>query len=112
MKLTEIGIVIAERELVSMAEPGAGHLVKIRIGLPQQFPDSSDYYVPYRIEGIGTQKVRYAGGIDAIQALELVMILIGADLFALNQECGGCLRWVGGASGNLGFPDPENSNPG
>jgi hypothetical protein len=59
------------------------------------------------MEGLDKEeKIRYAGGIDAVQALQGVMKLIGADLFALNRDCGGCLKWIGDSSGSLGFPVP------
>ena len=105
MQLTDIGTVIAERELAWTDRNGQNHRLKVEVGLPQPFNDSSGYFAPYQITGIGEDRIRYAAGIDAIQALQGVMVLIGADLFAINKECGQCLSWLD-ASGDLGFPIP------
>ena len=76
----------------------------VKIGKPQPFPDGRDYFCPYQITGLGDEKVRYFGGIDAIQALHLAIVAAGADVFALNELCGGRLRWDGDEHGDLGFP--------
>jgi len=62
---------------------------------------------PYQILGTGDEKVRYAGGVDAVQALQLAMEKIGAELyFKLDRQLGGKLRWEAGQQGDLGFPLP------
>ncbi|HKZ81150.1 MAG TPA: hypothetical protein VJ124_22960 [Pyrinomonadaceae bacterium] len=106
MKLDSVGIVIAVREFSLRDEGGKVTPVSVILGMPQQFPDSSDYYAPYQITGVGSEKIRYAGGIDAFQALQGAMTLIGADLFALNEKCNHCLAWIGDELGDLGFPVP------
>jgi hypothetical protein len=81
--------------------------IVVIIGKPNQFPDHQDYYCPYKITGLGDEKVRYAGGIDAIQAIQLAMVMIGAQLYTSNEAKTGHLRWEGDEEGNLGFPAPN-----
>jgi len=42
--------------------------------------DKDFYITPYVILGAGTEKIRYAGGMDAIQSLQLAFEMIGNDL--------------------------------
>ena len=104
MRLSTIGTVIAFREL-SLRGVNA---VTVKIGKPEKFPDGDDYYCPYQIEGIGDGRVRYAGGVDAVQALELTLNRVGAELHASSEAKSGTLNWVGGKNSNdLGFPLPD-----
>ncbi|MEJ0009448.1 MAG: hypothetical protein WDN72_02320 [Alphaproteobacteria bacterium] len=82
-----------------------GGKVTITIAKPQKFPDSKDYYCCYNIAGIGNEKIKYAGGVDAIQALELALKQIGTDLYTSPHARAGDLHWFG--SRNLGFPVPD-----
>jgi hypothetical protein len=50
----------------------------------------------------GPVSIRYAGGVDAVQALQLVMVAIGSELKARG---GTKLRWEAGYGNDLGFPD-------
>ena len=78
------------------------------IGKPEKFPDADDYYCPYQIVGVGNERVRYAGGIDAVQALELTLKMIGTDLYTSGEAQSGALSWMGGSKkGDLGFPVPD-----
>lgn len=104
MEIKELGDVMAVREL-SLSEGSTDQrAILVKLGMPRQFPDSSCYFVPFQITGIGTEKVRYVAGVDAFQALQLVMTTIGFYLNKLNYDVGGGLRWEGGDTGNLGFP--------
>jgi hypothetical protein len=97
--------VIACRNLCLVGPDGSESEVVVSIGRPQPFEDSKDYWVPYKISGGGIEKEFYAGGIDAIQALQLVMVSLGAELKALSRTLGGRLKWnVDEAF--LGFPSP------
>lgn len=104
MELASIGDVIATRVL--RVGDNTGTEILVQIGKPCQFADGRGYYCPYQIVGLGDTKVRYGAGIDAVQALQLVMGIIGADLYSRNRSCGGELRWEGGEGGDLGFPSP------
>jgi len=78
--------------------------IAVLIGKPQRQSDSSDYYCLFQVVGIGDEEVRHATGIDAVQAMQLAMKMIGAYLYSLNQHNGGRLRWEGDETGDLGFP--------
>jgi hypothetical protein len=104
----ELGEVVATRVLRLLGgETSPDDEVVVKIGKPQPFPDGRDYFCPYQITGLGDGKVRYSGGIDAIQALHLAIVGAGSDVFALNELCGGQLRWDGDERGDLGFPTLE-----
>lgn len=102
MKLTSVGTVIAVRELDLLG----GGKATVTIGKPEKFPDADDYYCPYQISGIKRSNVRYAGGVDAVQALELALKMIGADLYTSDEAKAGALSWKGSDKGDLGFPQP------
>jgi uncharacterized protein DUF6968 len=106
LKLTSVGQVIATRAIRMQGSSDTAFIVKI--GLPCQFPDSTDYYCPIQIttKSGESNAVRYAAGIDAVQALQLAMKAVGAILYSLNEEAGGKLRWDGDEEGDLGFPFP------
>jgi|SRR5215472_1029963 len=106
MHLEDLGDVIATRILLIDDVTGSERTVTVRIGRPQMFSEPpDDYFVPYQIAGAGSEKVRYGAGVDAVQALQLVMKMIGADLEALNREYAGAIRWESGQSqGDFGFP--------
>jgi hypothetical protein len=70
----ELGQVIAERVLQS--DTGE---VTVRIGIPKEH-DQDFYITPYLIVGVGNEKNRYAGGMDAVQSLQLAFEMIGNDL--------------------------------
>jgi hypothetical protein len=98
----ELGPIIAERRL---RVTGRSELdVRVRLGTPRPFPDApyGDYYCPYQIVGVGNEKVRYAGGVDAIQALELALHILPTELDALRQEYPG-LGWADAPDGDYGF---------
>lgn len=101
MELTQLGEIIATRKL--SVSGSTEQEIEILIGRPLQYPKSSDYYVPYQIVGIGDEKIRYAGGIDSIQCLQLVMKMIYYDVGALNEKLELALRWQGDEAGDLGF---------
>jgi hypothetical protein len=107
MKLDNVGDVIATRILLIEEADGSERTVIVRIGRPQMFSESpDDCFVPYQIVGLGSERVRYGAGVDSVQALQLVMKMIGADLAALNREYVGAMRWEAGQNENdFGFPD-------
>ncbi len=80
--------------------------VLVLVGKPQNFPDSPDYYCPFQIIGVGDQSVSYTGGVDSIQAIQMALREVGAQLLALNKANGGKLRWEAGGEGDLGLPPP------
>ncbi len=100
----ELGEIVAERRLLSVAQDGQTREVVILLGKPRPFPDAPyrDYYCPYQIRGVGTEKVGAAGGVDALQAMQLAMVAIGATLENVQKTCKVDLRWNDGST-DLGF---------
>jgi hypothetical protein len=107
MKLTNLGQVIAERRLLLQKERGEDQEVLVLLGKPEPFSGSPDYFCPYQIKGIGDEKIKYVGGVDAFHAIGLALQALGAELQVLNQDLNGRLRWDGSEKGALGFPIPE-----
>lgn len=104
MQLKDVGMQIATRVL-----DVGGKRVTVVIGKPEKFPDAEDYYCPYQIVGLGNERVRYAGGVDAVQAMLLALKMIGTDLCTSPEAQAKQLTWQGGQSpGDLGFPVPES----
>lgn len=97
-------MIIATREL-DLANSEAK--VMVHIGKPEKYPDSSDYYCPFRIAGLGKERANRAGGVDAVQALLLALKMVGAELYTSKEAKDGHLKWVGSSGdGDLGFPVP------
>ena len=102
MYLQNIGNVIAIREL----ELENGQTITIRIGKPEIYPELTHYYCPYQIVGIGKEDIRYANGVDSVQALLLALSKIGIELYTSNEATNGQMKWIG--EPDLGFPVPES----
>lgn len=105
METIELGEIIASRYLESTNNEGIASIIVVHIGKPKKFPDSSDFFTPYQICGVGNEKVWYAGGVDAVQSLQLVMGMIAADLGALKARFNINIQWIGDDFGKLGFSD-------
>ena len=65
-------------------------------------PAGVDSMCPHEISGPLTNRVFYLIGVDAVQALQLVMKLIGAELSVCANAKTGRLTWLG--EPKLGFP--------
>jgi hypothetical protein len=105
MKISDLGTVIASRELDLFEKPR----VSIEIGKPEAFPQGGGYYCPYLISGLGDGAVRHAGGEDSVQALELALKKIGATLYTTPEARAGLLTWdCARTAGDLGFPVPDS----
>ncbi|HWT99884.1 MAG TPA: hypothetical protein VN229_19770 [Terriglobales bacterium] len=100
MEITAIHHPIAEREL----QHSDGHIIRVIIGQPEPFPDGQDFYCPFHIIGLAGDKIRRAGGVDAVQALMLAKDMIGAVLYASAEFKAGQLTW--NDEPELGFPTP------
>ncbi len=102
MKLKDIHEIIASRNLEARNADGGKEVIVV-IGKPTIYPDSGDYFTPYQIIGVDSEKIGYSYGIDAVQSLQLAMKMIGYDLVAINESLGKTLTWVGDETGKLGF---------
>ncbi len=104
MKLESVGAIIARRDF----ELVDGNSVNVLVGVPDRFPDSEhDYYCPYQILGLQDERVRYAAGIDSIQAIMLALERIGIDLYTSEEYKDGRLKSQSHKKGDLGFPLPD-----
>lgn len=88
--------VIAERELSLVSGEKQG-VVTVSIGRPYREADGA-YFCPFRVRGLGRELSRKAGGVDGIQAVQLALVMIGAELSLYGES----LRW--GTSPSIGFP--------
>ncbi len=105
MFVPDISDVVARRLLILGGEPPRN--VVVLVGKPKPLPNSEDCYCAYQIIGIGDEKVRYAAGIDSVQALQLTLRAVGAHLYLSAEGRSGTLKWEDGGSGDLGFPRPD-----
>lgn len=98
----ELGEIIATRELALRD----GTPVVVNIGKPRPFPDDPDpsYFCPYQITGLQARCDGHVGGVDAVQALELTLKLMGVLLAASEEGKRGDIRWLDGSAENYGFP--------
>ena len=105
MKLENVGIVIASRELTL----DGNKKVEVLIGKPEPCPDGTDWYCPHQTLGIRSGRVRYAIGVDTVHALVLGLSMVGAELYTSEEYESGRLTWdCGAVKGDLGFPVPPN----
>jgi hypothetical protein len=102
MDLVTVGEVIAVRVLLVACGPARE--VNVSIGKPTRFDGSCGFYCPFQVAGLGDEKVRYAGGTDAVQAIQLCFRMIGAYLQSFEEVRDGGIRWEGGERGHHGFP--------
>lgn len=87
----ELGIVVARR----IFEHVDGRKVELIIGKPEMFPEGDDYYCPFKVEGIGDEKVRRSGGVDAVQAIILALQRAAMYLNSLDDVKRGDVHWLG-----------------
>ncbi len=104
MKINDIGAAIATRRYFVAGDQDNETKIEIQIGKPQPFPNTVDFFCPVQLKGSGINKLSYAAGVDEVQALQLALKLIGAELDIINKEYQGTLRWIGNEDGDLGFP--------
>ena len=92
---SRFGSVIATRKLHT-AGPRQGE-VTISLAKPTREP-GGDWVCRFRIEGLGCQRLNFAHGVDAFQALQLALEAIRLMI----DESGRKLTWV--EAGRAGFP--------
>jgi hypothetical protein len=94
----DLGTVIAERVLQATK---LGMEVRVRIGCPRK-TTTGEFITTYQIVGAGDEKVRFAAGLDAVQSLQLVFSMIGADVHHGLKDYH--FQWADGD--DSGFPTP------
>jgi hypothetical protein len=93
--------IVAERAYIARGK-GWEILITARIGLPRLGADGR-YECGAELEEPDRTTLRYMNGADAIEALQLAIIILGVDLKHINEQLGGSLQWSGAESG-LGLP--------
>jgi hypothetical protein len=93
-----LGAVIAERHLTFHRRGRSTTAVVVKIGRPRPWPEAlhGDWMCTFQVIGLGDERVRYACGVDALQALLLAAHLQPDNLAALAKDAGGHCRWVTG----------------
>ena len=94
-QVTELGSKIAERKLEIHRFDGTVEPVTVRIGIPFQVDGEQDYCCPYEISTETKTKLRGVLGIDSIQAVELVLAAVRADLVAWERKEMGTFKFLG-----------------
>jgi hypothetical protein len=84
-----------------------GGIVLLDVAIPRQFPDSQDYICQYRISGLLATHEAFAGGVDALQSLQLALYGAAAFLMSSKQFQEGDLYWLEANSKDLGLPVPD-----
>jgi hypothetical protein len=77
---------IAERTLVSAENPN--HKVVVRLAEPKLNGKTRDYECIYQISGKDVNLTRSAAGLDAMQALQLAFVMIGAEIGRIEKAFG------------------------
>jgi len=57
-------------------------------------PESDDWMCPYQIVGLGDESVKFAGGVDGMQALLLATHTLPAELASLSKAEKGQLSFL------------------
>lgn len=99
MKIDRIETIIAQRSL----QTKDGCEVQIIIGRPEHFPDEEDFYCPFAVMGLGDDRIRYAGGVDALQALILALKMLSVYVMTLEDVKRGDVQWLDGRDPTLGL---------
>lgn len=76
LKINEIDIVVASREMELHFEDGRTETFLVKVGMPYEYGNGFDWCCPYEIGTESNRSLRGAFGIDSIQALELAMKII------------------------------------
>lgn len=104
MDIFSLGDIVAERTFEKISSEGQPiGKVTVKIGRPVEV-EIGRSYCPYQIQGMGEEKMRYAMGVDTIQALILALTKVGTDLYTSQEWKMRSLTWMGDSSGNLGIP--------
>lgn len=85
--------------------------VMVFIGRPEQ-EATGEWGCPFQIDGLGSGRPFRGFGLDAIQAIQGAMVVIGGTLAGTTEAEEGRLRWAGDK--DLGFPippDPPKEEP-
>ena len=78
-----------------------GANVTVKLYAPEK-DEAGGFRSYYQICGIGNEALRYGGGLDAIQSIQIAFEKIGADLYLRHKD----VELVFGDVNDPGFPPP------
>ena len=79
-EIKEIGVVIASREMTLRFDDGKKEKLTLKVGMPFEFGENYDWCCPYELCSETSKRLRGMFGIDALQALQLTMKTLKAEL--------------------------------
>ena len=93
---------IAKRVLISSAGPQ--YDVNVLLDEPRFHAETDTYECSYRISGQGFDVTSQTWGVDAFQAIQSALIVIGGEISRIERRTGARLRF--GDLDHAGFPLP------
>lgn len=94
---------MAERTYVVSSSNSDPHVV-VRLGFPKQRPSDGRFECAVEIDKGTTCYTRYMNGVDALEALQLAIVMIGTRLKGINDDSPEPLTWMRGERTDLGVP--------
>lgn len=106
MQARDIDPIIAVRKMRFVTGDAASE-IWVELGAPRTNVDGSDdWHCPWRIVGLGEPLFHRTHGIDAFQALQLALPMIGATLLEVVDRHGATVRWLDDEHpADIGFPE-------
>ena|SRR5579859_2027543 len=92
-------VLIGER-ILRREDGGPGVTVKVFVPVKD---DGGGFRCYYQICGMVSEAVRFGAGVDAIQAIQIALKNIGADLYLRHKD----VKLIFGDVDGPGFPPPE-----
>lgn len=80
LKIKEIDVVVASRQMELRFEDGRTETFLVRVGMPYEYGDGFDWCCPYELGTESNRTLRGTFGIDSIQSLELTMNILKVHL--------------------------------
>ena len=93
--IKELGVVIAEREMVFRFDDGRIEQASLRVGKPFEYGGGYDWCSPYQLSTESHQLLFGMFGIDALQALELTMKTLRGEIEAWERSKNGKFYFLG-----------------
>lgn len=97
---------IITQRLLTLRDGGTDIPVAVDIHAPVRLSDT-EWRCNYAIGWPDDKAERWSSGVDAVQALQLAMMMIGAELYASDHHRDGRLFWDRPGNG-YGFPVGNN----
>jgi len=94
-KITELGQIVAERQLKLVLSNGVKQDAIIKIGMPFQFDDDGTWICPYELSGQDYNYKFGMVGIDSMQALQLTLKTLPSELERWARNDQGSFEYLG-----------------